>query len=178
MRLFILGLCSIIVLATGCKDEKFIAPFEPQVYTSDLVGAWRTTLPYYYVNNGSAAQSYMLKDLRVSLILDAEKYWFEIGCYSDSLDFISLNRGFWMIVDGDPQILYFSTTEKSTDQKFKAPSDTLGMEVIKDRITSAEGDGSKILEEWGCDFEYSDNELKMYNFPVKLGLDTLELSRN
>jgi hypothetical protein len=176
MRLLIPGICAIIVLVTGCNSEKATVPFKPQIYTSDLVGAWRTTMPQYYVNNGIAAQSYMLKDLRVSLILDAEKYWFEIGFNSDSLDFISLNRGFWMILDGDPQTLYFSVTQKMLDQKFKGPKDSLGADVIIDRITSTGGDGINIFEAWGCDFNYSSNELELYNFGGAMSLDSLKLT--
>jgi len=133
-------------------------------------------LSVYHVDNGISAPSYDLQNLNCALILDSEKYWFELSYLSDSLDFAYYNRGDWLWVEQTSEFLYFELTEESSEQTFKS-QDSQGDEVVDNRISSKRGDGSQRLESWSCQFDYEEQELIIYNFDSYLFLDEVILKR-
>ena len=164
----LLAVIIVFLIVPGCDDAETIV-IDPEIYAGDLIGAWRGTLPAYYVNNGLSAESYNLYELRVSLILDEQTYWFEIGYYSDSLDFSFVSKGYWQLFEGSPPELYFQVREQWSDQKFKG-LDEENNEVVLNLISSHLGDGTEEVGEWGSLFELGDGELRLYEV---IGLSNL-----
>jgi len=158
----LLAIIMVFLIVPGCDDAETIV-IDPEIHIGDLTGAWRGTLPAYYVNNGLAAESYILDELRVSLILDEQTYWFEVGYYSESLDFSFVSKGYWQLFEGSPPELYFQVREQWSDQKFKG-LDEEDNEVVLDMISSHLGDGTEAVGEWGSLFELVDGELRLYDF--------------
>ena len=158
----LLAISMVFLIVPGCEKAK-TKVIEPEVSTSDLIGAWRGNLPAYYVNNGLSAESYNLRELRTSLILDEQTYWFEIGYYSDSLDFAFVSKGYWQLFEGSPHELYFQAREEWSEQKFKG-LDEDNNEVILEMISSHSGDGTEKVGEWGALFELGDGGLRLYEF--------------
>jgi hypothetical protein len=176
-RIFVLFFCFILLGLPGCSDNGSTpGPSGPQFRKSSLEGTWRGVLSVYHVDNGIAAPSYDLQNLNCALILDSEKYWFELSYLSDSLDFAYYNRGDWLWVEQTSEFLYFELTEESSEQTFKS-QDSQGDEVVDNRISSKRGDGSQRLESWSCQFDYEEQELIIYNFDSYLFLDEVILKR-
>lgn len=160
----------------GCEDKVTI-PEREEIYMSDLVGAWRGTLFFYHVDNGIQAASYNLENLRTSLILDTDRYWFELDYFTDSLDFILVNRGYWLLIEGSPWTLDFSVIEEWGSQMFKEP-DTLGNPVVIDSIVYRKGDGTEIVNTWNVVLDYKENEIRLQDFIGSLVFEDLTLNRD
>lgn len=176
-RLFVLFFCLTLLSFPGCSDDGSPSgPSGPQFRKSSLEGAWRGVLPVYHVDNGLSAPSYDLQNLNCALILDSEDYWFELSYLSDSLDFAYYNRGSWFWFEQSPEFIYFELTEESGEQTFKSQDDQ-GNEVVDNKISSERGDGSQHLESWLCQFDYEEQELRIYNFGGYLFLNEVVLNR-
>jgi len=158
----LLAIIIVFLIVPGCDDDETIVTV-PEIHASDLIGAWKGTLPGYYVNNGISAESYNLQELRCSLILGEQTYWFELGYYSDSLDFSFVSKGYWQLFEGRPPDLYFQVREEWSNQKFKG-LDEENNEIILDMISSHNGDGSSEVGEWQCLIELEDGELRIFDF--------------
>ena len=158
----VLAIIMLFLIVPGCGGKKAVV-MEPEINMYDLIGHWRGSLPAYYVNNGATAPSYSLQNLDCTLILNQDNYWFQLGSYSDSLDFSFVSKGYWLLFEGTPQELYFQVREEWSNQMFKG-LDSLNMPVVLDTISARKGDGSEPVGEWSCLFDLGENEIRIYDF--------------
>jgi hypothetical protein len=161
LRVF-LALILVLMIVSGCKEKVTVAN-DPVIYAGDLIGAWDGTLPGYHVFNGQEAESYTLQDLRCSLILTEQTYWFELGSYSDDLDYSFVSKGYWLFLEAVPHEIYFQVREDWSSQVFKVRNAADSI-VVDNTINKHSGDGSAMISEWQCVIELGDGELRLYDF--------------
>jgi len=158
----VLAVIMVLLIVPGCEEAENTV-IEPEISMEDLMGNWEGTLPAYYVNNGLSPPSYYLQNVECAIILDADSYWFQLGSYSDSLDFSFVSKGYWLLFEGEQPELYFQIREEWSRQMFKG-LDSLNMPVVLDTITVHRGDGSEAVGEWSCLFELEEDGLRIYDF--------------
>ena len=176
-RLFVFFFCLTLLALPGCSDDGGSpGPAGPQFRKSSLEDVWRGVLSVFHVDNGLSAPSYDLQNLDCALIMDSENYWFQLSYLSDSLDYTYYNRGSWLWVEHSPEFIYFELTEEFSEQIFKSRNNQDSV-VVDNTISSKRGDGSQSLESWSCQFDYEEQELRIYDFEGYMFLGEVILNK-
>ncbi|MBW7997983.1 MAG: hypothetical protein FVQ81_15730 [Candidatus Glassbacteria bacterium] len=170
---------ALLMLSLACSDNDVVKePFNPGFTYEDLADAWRGNLDSWYVENSSGKPSYTLENVNISLIMDTERYWLQLTHFTDSLEYQYLNRGFWLWDPSLPDVIYFELYFESSSQVFNpqkdlTPADTLdgsgggnnqGGGTPPDTILTSKGDDTQIEEVFSSIIEFTENQLRLYEF--------------
>jgi hypothetical protein len=172
----------LVILAISCNKEKAQPLQDVPFLKDDLVGAWQGYYPIFNVAATNAAPKLDLVNARTSMILQTENYWFEITYYSDTLEYSFISQGFWSWFENAPHAILFEMTQDRTRKIRKRPRTGTDSTIAADSVlwqeTTANGDGSAILQTWYTNFEFvGADSLKLSNIGGDLTLPDIALSR-